>query len=262
LHRGQYDFLAFAGLCFAPFLALALFANFLYYLKAQRMIRRAKSLFANHLDRLAWLENRAGTSSSAAFFFLLAFGAALLQLVPQHWQVSQAFALSPEIVKNEAELKKIRLRTGEAEKFFDIAESHYNADPPDYLKAEMAYDIAADNGSLLAAYKLGYLHYTGEGSTRRDHGLAFDYFTRATRAPLAFQPHSLELTTRFLAESYRNLGIMYQAGLGTRKNLKHARAMYEKAVEFGSADANRQLDKVHDSSPAEVAADPAVPDYR
>ena len=49
-----------------------------------------------------------------------------------------------------------------------------------------------------------------------DPDLAFDYFNRATRAPLAFQPHSLELTTRFLAESYRNLGLMYQAGLGFR----------------------------------------------
>jgi len=264
LNRGPYDFLAFAALCFAPFLVIVLFANFLYYLKLQRMIRTARSLFPDHLDQLVWIQNRAGTSSSAAFFFLLVFVAALVHLVPQHWQVSHAFGSTmpnSKIVKNEAEIKKMRLQTSEAEKFFDIAESHYNDASPDYLKAEMAYDIAADNGSLLAAYKLGYLHFTGNGAVR-DPDLAFDYFSRATRAPLAFQPHSLELTTRFLAEAYRNLGIMYQAGLGTPKNIKQAKAMYRKAVEFGSARAKGQLEKAYDSDATALAVALVFPDYR
>lgn len=264
LNRGEYDFLTFAALCFAPFVVIVLFANFLYYLKLQHMIRSARSLFPDHLDQLVWIQNRAGTSSSAAFFFLLAFVAALVHLVPQHWQVSHAFSSTlpkSSIVKNEAAIKKMKLQTSEAEKFFDIAESHYHADSPDYLKAEMAYDIAADNGSLLAAYKLGYLHFTGNGAVR-DPDLAFDYFSRATRSPLAFQPHSLELTTRFLAEAYRNLGIMYQAGLGTHKNLKQAKAMYRKAVEFGSTRAKGQSGKVFDSGADTLAADLVFPEYR
>jgi len=264
LDRGPYDFLAFAALCFAPFVVIVLLANFFYYLKLQHMIRIARNLFSDHFDQLVWIQNRAGTSLSAAFFFLLVCVAALVHLVPQYWQVSHAFGSTlpnSAIVKNEAELKKIRQQTSEAERFFDIAESHYHAASPDYLKAEMAYDIAADNGSLLAAYKLGYLHFTGNGAVR-DPKLAFDYFSRATRAPLAFQPHNLELTTRFLAEAYRNLGIMYQAGLGIGKNLKQAKAMYRKAIEFGSIRAKGQLDKVYDSAPSAVAADLVSPEYR
>ncbi len=264
LNRDEYDFLTFAALCFAPFLVIALFANFLYYLKLQHMIRSASSLFSDHLDQLVWIQNRSGTSSSAAFFFLLVFVAALVHLVPQHWQVSQAFGSNlpgAQIVRNEVELKKAKLQTSEAEKFFDIAESHYHATSPNYLKAEMAYDIAADNGSLLAAYKLGYLHFTGKGAVR-DPDLAFDYFSRATRAPLAFQPHSLELTTRFLAEAYRNLGIMYQAGLGTHRNLKQAKAMYRKAIEFGSNRAKGQLGKVYNSDANTLALDLVFPEYR
>jgi len=264
LDRGEYDFLAFAAICFAPFLFVVLFANFLYFLKSQHMIRTARAMFPDHLDQLVWIKNRAGTSSSAAFVFLLVFVGALVQLVPQHWQIAPFFGSTlPDstLVKNEAELKKARLQTDEAEKFFDIAESHFNAVAPDYLKAEMAYDIAADNGSLLAAYKLGYLHFTGKGAAQ-DPGLAFDYFSRATRSPLAFQPHSLELTTRFLAESYRNLGIMYQVGLGTDRNLKRARAMYRKAIEFGSSSAQRNLDKAYDSDSNVVAVVLAFPDYR
>ncbi len=264
LSPGLFEIMTLAVMFFAPFVLITLFANYLYYRKALRMIRIARGLFTDHLDQLVWIKNRAGTSSSAAFFFLLVFVAALVHLVPQHWQFSEAFgpaAPGSNRVKNEAELKRIRLQTSEAEKFFDIAESHYHAAPPDYLKAEMAYDIAADNGSLLAAYKLGYLHFTGKG-VARDLDLAFDYFSRATRAPLAFQPHSLESTTRFLAESYRNLGIMYQAGLGTRKNLKQAKAMYRKAAEFGSTRAKRQFEKVYDSGSNSVAADLVFPDYR
>ena len=149
LERGEYDFLAFAAICFAPFLFIVLFANFLYFLKSRRMIRTARNLFTDHLDQLVWIKNRAGTSSSAAFTFVLIFIAALVQLVPQHWQIAPSFGSTrpdSELVQNEAELRKIRLQSSEAEKFFDIAESHFNAAAPDYLKAEMAYDIAADNG--------------------------------------------------------------------------------------------------------------------
>jgi len=264
LERGEYDFLAVAAICFAPFLLIALFANFLYFLKSQRMMRAARALFTDHLDQLVWIKNRAGTSSTAAFMFIVVFGAALVHLVPQHWQIAPFFGSTlpdPALVKNEAERKKIKLQTSEAGRFFDIAESHFHAASPDYLKAEMAYDIAADNGSLLAAYKLGYIHLTGSGAAR-DPVLAFDYFSRAMRAPLAYQPHSLELTTRFLAESYRNLGIMYQAGLGTGKNLKRAREMYRKAVEFGSTRAKEHLEKVSRSDSSTTPVELVFPEFR
>lgn len=132
----------------------------------------------------------------------------------------------------------------EAREFFEIGEAHYHASPADYVKAEMAYVTSAANGSLLALYRLGYMYYSAEGAEQND-ALAFDYFQQATRAPLAFQPHNLEMTTRFLAESYNSLGIMYQGGLGTRKNLGRAAEMYHKAEEFGSASARQNLKLVY-----------------
>ena len=114
------------------------------------------------------------------------------------------------------------------------------------MQAEPAYRTAADHGSLLAAYKLGYMYYAGEGVIQDDDA-AFEYFQQATKVPLAFQTNSLQLTTKFLAESYNNLGIMYQNGLGTRANLDKARDMYKKAVEFGSENARRNLKTINSS---------------
>jgi TPR repeat protein len=88
------------------------------------------------------------------------------------------------------------------------------------------------------------MYYIGVGVEQNDL-LALDYFELATRTPLAFQPHSLQLTTEFLAESYNNLGIMYQGGYGTKRNAKKALEMYRKAVEFGSNNAQRNLGTVH-----------------
>ncbi len=264
VHRDLYALAPVALAGFAPFALIALFGNYLYYRKARGMIRQAKNLFTDHIDQMVWIKNRAGTSATAALLFTLVFGAALVHLVPRNWEVSGAvgFAVFPAERAYRAErLEKIQRRSSEARQFFDIAEAHFNASPPDYVKAEMAYSTSADNGSLLSAYKLGYMYFTGEGAGQSDR-LAFEYFLRATDAPLAFQPHKLELTTRFLAESYNNLGLMYQHGLGTRKNPRRAAEMYRRAAEFGASDARRNLDRVE--WPAGDADRPRVayPDYR
>ena len=123
----------------------------------------------------------------------------------------------------------------------------------------MAYSTAADNGSLLAAYKLGYMYYHGKGAAR-DDVLAFDYFRQATRAPLAFQPHALDITTRFLGESYNNLGIMYQAGYGTTSNTEKAEGMFRRALEFGSEEARKNLQTLR--QPSSERKPLTYPDYR
>ena len=241
--------LLISTICLAPFTFIALFANFLYYQKAQRMIRASRDLFKNHLDQVVWIRNRAGTSSTAAILFSLAFVFSLTYLIPRNWEfanLDRSELPFPDIGRDDSALEKTNLQSSEASEFFDIAESHFNRSPPDYIKAKMSYRIAADNGSVLAAYKLGYMHYAGEGASQNDLQ-AFEYFEMATNAPLAFQPHSLELTTKFLAESYNNLGIMYQRGLGTRKNLKQASSMYRRAIEFGSLSAKQNLRKVYQS---------------
>jgi curved DNA-binding protein CbpA len=234
-------------ICFAPFVFTAVFANYIYYQKAQRMRHKADQLFTDHLDQLVWIKNRSGTSATAAFLFALVFIVAMVYLFPRNWDYSAQPAIGKASVihqQNQATLKKVRLKVDDAREFFRIGEAHFHASPADYVKAEMAYITSAANGSLLAFYRLGYMHYSGEGTEQNDT-LAFDYFLQATQAPLAFQPHDLELTTRFLGESYNSLGIMYQGGLGTRKNLGHAVEMYRKAEEFGSSSARRNLNQVY-----------------
>ena len=242
-----YAMFPIIALCFAPFVITVLFANFVYYQKAQRMIHRAASLFDDHLDELVWIKNRSGTSATAAFVFALLFIAAMVHLFPRNWDFSGPVGLGQASIihqQNQAKLEKARLRVDEAREFFDIAESHFNTSSPDYVKAEMAYVTSAANGSLLASYRLGYMHYNGVGVEQNDE-LAFHYFQQATRAPLAFQPHNLELTTRFLAESYNSLGILYQDGIGTRRNSKRAAGMFRQAVNFGAPDAMRNLKLVY-----------------
>ena len=245
-----YAIIPAIALCFAPFVITVLFANFVYYKKAQRMIRKSGSLFSNHLDELVWIKNRSGTSATAAFLFALLFVAAMVHLFPRNWDFSGPVSLGQASVireQNQAKLKKAELRVDEAREFFDIAESHFGASPPDFVKAEMAYITSAANGSLLALYKLGYMHYSGVGVEQND-ALAFNYFQQATRAPLAFQPHDLEVTTRFLAESYNSLGILYQDGIGTRKDIRLAGDMFRQAANFGSPDARRNLQLIYQGS--------------
>jgi len=264
LNDSTWAVIAVAAVCVAPFVLIVLFANFLYYLKSQRMMRRARQLFADHLDQLVWVKNRAGTSASAAFLFVLVFVSSAIHFAPRLWDISSPSGYSRSAVQREnnaAKVEKVRLQIEEAQQFFDIAEKHFKRSPPDYIKAEMAYSTAADNGSLLAAYKLGYMYYNGEGAVQNDK-LALDYFHRATQAPLAFQPHGLDITTRFLGESYNSLGIMYQGGIGTTKNLQQADRMFRRAIDFGSASAANNLGMLYQSKPDSGRKRLAYPEYR
>ena len=264
LNDNSYAVIAVAAVCFAPFVPIVLFANFLYYLKSQRMLRRARQLFTDHLDQLVWVKNRAGTSASAAFLFLLIFVSSAIHFAPQLWDISAPVGYSrasAEHERNTAKAEKIRQQIEQAQQFFDIAERHFNASTPDYIKAEMAYSTAADNGSLLAAYKLGYMYYSGEGLPQNDK-IAFDYFRRATRAPLAFQPHGLEITTRFLAEAYNSLGLMYQGGIGTPRNLQEAERMFRQGIEFGATSASNNLEMLYQPKTGPGRKRPAYPEYR
>jgi hypothetical protein len=105
------------------------------------------------------------------------------------------------------------------------------------------------------------MYYNGQGVLQND-ARAFDYFRQAIGAPLAFQPHSLDITTRFLGESYNNLGIMYQAGIGTRRDLQKANQMYRRAVEFGAATASQNLKSLYQSTSGNGRKPIAFPDYR
>ncbi len=237
--------LPIAIICYTPFIFIALFANYFYYRKAQETIRSANHLFEDHQKKIVWIRNKAGTSNTGAFIFI--FLSSLIYLVPMDGGLLNSVnfgLLDISINKDDSATEKVKLGILDAGRFFEIAESHFNSSPPDYLMASMAYSIAADYGSLLAAYKLGYMHYIGEGVKQSDR-LALEYFELASRAPLAFQPHSLKLTTEYLAESYNNLGIMYQNGYGTEKNLNVAIDMYKKGAKFGSSNATLNLGAIN-----------------
>ena len=263
MYSDYLSILPVAITCYAPFILMVLFANYFYYRKAPRIIGRANLLFEEHQARISWIKNRAGTSDSAAIMIIFIFIASLLFLGPKSEEYLDAVnfdLLDTEVSEADHAMVKTRTRLRDAELFFKIAETHFNSSPPDYLRASMAYSNAVDSGSLLAAYKLGYMYYTGEGVEQNDLQ-ARDYFELATRAPLAFQPHKLQLATRFLAESYNNLGIMYQAGYGTRKNLKLAAQMYNKAVDFGSENAKLNLRNLRSSSAIKERKRLQEPDY-
>ena len=250
LDNDYLSILPVAILCFTPFIFIAMFGNYFYYRKARKVIRTANHLFTDHQDKIVWIKNNAGTSSTAAFVFAFVFSSSLVYLEPDRVEILDSidFNLSGvELAEDDAISQKAKSRLKEAGQFFEIAESHFNSSPPDYMKASMAYSTAANNGSLLAAYKLGYMHYAGIGFEQNDV-LALNYFKLATRTSLAFQPHSLQLTTEFLAESYNNLGIMYQDGYGTKRNTKKALEMYRKAVEFGSHNAQQNLATIYTQS--------------
>jgi len=250
LDNDYLSILPVAILCFTPFIFIAMFGNYFYYRKARKVIRTANHLFTDHQDKIVWIKNNAGTSSTAAFVFAFVFSSSLVYLEADRVEILDSidFNLSGvELAEDDAISQKAKSRLKEAGQFFEIAESHFNSSPPDYMKASMAYSTAANNGSLLAAYKLGYMHYAGIGFEQNDV-LALNYFKLATRTSLAFQPHSLQLTTEFLAESYNNLGIMYQDGYGTKRNTKKALEMYRKAVEFGSHNAQQNLATIYTQS--------------
>lgn len=252
LNRDPTSMLLIAAACFAPFVFIVLFGNYFYFRKARALIRVADALFKDDLDKMVWLKKRAGTSSMAASLFLLTVIISLVYFVPRNDLLanSLSFSLPGVVVKKDDEVaKKLRERLGEAGHFFEIAETHFHHSPPDYMRAEMAYSNAAGSGSVLAAYKLGYLYYNGEGVGQNDI-LALEYFQRAVDAPLAFQPHSLELITTYLGEAYNGLGIMYQHGLGARRNLPKAKEMFDRGVQFGSANARHNLAKLYSTASA------------
>jgi curved DNA-binding protein CbpA/TPR repeat protein len=253
--------LLIAAACYAPFVLAALLANYAYYLKAERMTARAAKLFDDHLDQMIWIKNRAGTSYSAALLFLIGYASMIGYVFTDESEIAEdlGFVLQQQPRVDEAAIEaEARLR--EAERFFEMGESYIRRSPPDYIKAEIAYSNAANKGSLLAAYRLGYLYYTGEGIAQNDV-VAFDYFLQAIDSPLAFQPHSLQLTTEYLAEAYNNLGIMYQIGLGTRANLKKAEEMFNRGVQFGSLQAQANLRTLHLNYPPGQRRPIKTPDF-
>lgn len=243
LNNDNFSILIIAISCYTPFVFTALLANYFYYKKAQTTIQAANALFNNHEEKIAWIRNRSGTSGLAVLVSTT-FLSLVFLFTKDEMPFDLLIASTPEQVLMKEEQARLKSVEEEAGDFFEIAESHFHGSPPNYLKASMAYAIAADSGSLLAAYQLGFMYYNGLG-VEQDDALAFQYFQLAAKAPLAYQPHNLNLASGYLAEAYNNLGIMYQNGYGTKQNLPSALNMYRKAIEFGSDHAKLNIKTVY-----------------
>lgn len=163
-------------------------------------------------------------------------------MIPQNGTLNKKYNYLFSInTKTESkEIKQAKARITESERQFRIAEQHYYRNPPTYKFAKMAYTKSANYGSLLSAYKLGYMFLTGKG-VNQDDTKAFRYFNQAIHSPLAAQPHSLSSATKWLSESYNSLGIMYLGGYGTQQNHQKARDMFRQALKYGTSNGMNKL---------------------
>jgi hypothetical protein len=156
LSNDNLSILIIAITCYTPFIFAALLANYFYYHKAQKTIQHANAVFNHHEDKIVWIRNRSGTSSLAVLVST-AFLSLLFLFTKDEMPFGLFITSTLEQILIREEQTRLKSVEEEAGEFFEIAESHFHSSPPDYLKASMAYAIAADSGSLLAAYQLGYV---------------------------------------------------------------------------------------------------------
>ncbi len=103
--------------------------------------------------------------------------------------------------------------------------------PPDEEKALLYFQKLADGGLHDGAYYyMGLYCQEGRGGQPKDDLLALKYYRKGAR--------------KGNAACCRQLGIMYENGLGTRKNLKKAMENYQKAADLGDAAAFVHLAKL------------------
>ncbi len=88
------------------------------------------------------------------------------------------------------------------------------------------YYKAAEQGSISAAFYIGYFYANGYG-VKKDANLAFEWYSRAAKEN---SPAALN-----------NLAFCYEYGKGTMVDLKKAKLYYEKAAKLGSTTAQKNL---------------------
>lgn len=243
LERNITSVIFISLICFTPFILLALYSNYFYFLKAIQVIGSISQLYPHQEERLVLVKNSGGTSLLAALVSAVILSLYFLHVIPESGSLSNKvnwLFFNRDSKVESIDIKQAKFRMSNSERFFIIAERHFNHQSPDYQRAETAYIESAIYGSLLAAYKLGYMHLLGKGVTQDDKK-AFYYFHKAVQAPLASQPHNLSLTTKWLAESYNSLGVMYLGGYGTLKNHQKASEMFKQAMKYGSSTARKNL---------------------
>ena len=221
---------------YLPFMLVAYLANFFYYKKAKHIIESVQHLYPHLEDKHILVKNRGGVSKLSALLSTLLLSLYFLHMIPENGSLDDKYDLlfTDNLKIESKDIKQNKARISKSERLFLKAEEHYNRTPADYKNAIVAYSQSSSSGSLLSSYKLGYLYFSGKGVARDDEK-AFHYFKRAINSPMASQPHSLSLATRWLSESYKSLGIMYLGGYGTQQNPQKARGMFRQALKYGAS---------------------------
>jgi curved DNA-binding protein CbpA/TPR repeat protein len=222
--------------CYLPFLLVAHLSNFFYYKKAKHIIESVDHLYPQLEDKHILVRHRGGVSRLSALVSMLLLSLYFLHMIPQSGSLDNKYSslFADDIKIGSREIRQNVARISKSEQLFLRAEEHFNRSPPDYRNALKAYLQSSSAGSLLSSYKLGYMYFVGKGVTQDDK-TAFHYFNRAIQSPLASQPHSLSMATRWLNESYKSLGIMYLGGFGTGRDPQKARATFRQALKYGAS---------------------------
>ncbi len=229
---------------FTPFLFLVFWSNAFYFQHAKRIIESICLHFHDDSERMLLVKKQGGTSVRLASLTAAGLALYFLHMIPEQGSLQSKLATlmgKQAPMAYEQELAQAQQRASRSQQFFTDAERHYHAAAPNYRRAAEAYYAAMDAGSLLAAYKLAYMHLHGQGVARND-SKALHFFHQAIKAPLSSQPHQLSVATHWLAESYASLGIMYLAAYGTKSDQNKSGKMFQQAAQFGVP--NRRLDAI------------------
>ena len=152
------------------------------------------------------------------------------------------------------------------DKFYEGAHDGNDEHETKYAKALYWWRKGADRGDAASMQGIGYCYYFGEG-VELDHRKAFEWVEKASelghaeatcdladyyRSGIGVEkdvPKAVELYVKAagLGDSYaaRELGYIYEGGWwGVARDKKEALKWYRVAVELGTTDAQRHLDRV------------------
>jgi len=205
LEQGAYEVIFVSIISYLPFLFLVYFSNYFFYKKGMKVIELVCLDYHDDTDRHLLIKKKGGSSGLLAYVTLFFLALYFLHMVPINGSL-QAKAnwllFNNEPKADSLELKQVKKRISKSKHFFEIAEKQYNSQPPDFKHAAIAYADSVKSGSLLSAYKLGYMYLKGKG-VPQNNAKAFEYFKKATQSSLSSQPHNLVLTTKWLSESFK-----------------------------------------------------------
>ncbi len=249
-------------ICYLPFIMLSRGANFFFYVKTKNIIEAVDLHYSELEEKLILIRNSGGVSRISAFIVVVLLSFYFLYMIPEKGSLYKKYnwLVYDDKIKENKDFKHIQSRESESDRLYKLAEENFNRNPPQYEQAKISYMQAAEYGSLLSYYKLGFMFFVGKGGVQDDKK-AFYYFNKAVNSPLANQPHNLSLVTKWLSESYRSLGIMYLGGYGTAKNHQKAQEMFSQAIKYGASNGIKNLMHIEKLKNQNLRIQITLPEY-